>query len=63
MELNTIELAILEAHQIHAVCDLALVPRRVNGEPLSMAQRVTVLERCYAGLAHRLGMDPPSVSH
>lgn len=63
MEINVLTLAIKEAHQIHAVCDRALVPRKVNGELLTMAQRVTVLERCYVGLTSRLGMEPPSTSH
>ena len=63
MELDAIAFATQEALQVHAVCDRALVPRKVNGEVLSMAQRVTVLERCYVGLAGRLGMEPPTTSH
>lgn len=58
---NPTEFYILEALQSHALCDRALIPRRINGELLSMAQRVAVLERCYAGLAARLGMDPAVV--
>lgn len=60
---KTIQFAIAEALTIHAICDRALVPREIQGELLSMAQRVHVLERCYAGMVGRAGMDAPTVNH
>lgn len=33
-----------EADRIHELCDRVLVPREVNGQKLSMSQRVEVME-------------------
>ena len=52
-----------EVLMVHGVCDRALVPREVDGEILSMSQRVQTLELCYVRLVKKLGMAPPSVIH
>lgn len=49
----TLDFFTAESLQIHALCDRADVPREVEGEVLSMAQRVSVLEGVYRGLLQR----------
>jgi hypothetical protein len=44
-----------EANEIHSLCDSAFVPREINGESLSMSQRVTILTSVYLGLVKRIG--------
>ena len=60
---SPIEFATQEILCVHALCDRAGVPREMNEELLSMSQRVAVLERCYAGMVLRLGMDYVSTQH
>ena len=52
-----------EIELVHALCDRAGVARDIDGEILSMAQRVTVLESVCSGLVGRLGMEPLHTSH
>ena len=63
MKLDAIALATQEALLIHALCDRALVPRISEGETLSMAQRVNVLETCYRGVIRDLGKIDPTFLH
>ena len=52
-----------EVDAIHTLCDRALIPRTVEGELLSMSQRVTVLENCYRGVIRDLGKVDPTTFH
>lgn len=63
MSKETLSFVTAEIHQVHALCDRAAVPREIDGELLSMAQRVACLELCYAGLIKRIGKDPVTVIH
>jgi hypothetical protein len=52
-----------EINAVHALCDRALVPRVSEGETLSMAQRVNVMESCYRGVIRDIGKVDPTVLH
>lgn len=52
-----------EVEMVHSLCDRGQVPRAIDGEVLSMAQRVAVLEGVQRGLVARLGMEHPIVIH
>ena len=52
-----------EVLMVHALCDRALVPRVTDGEILSMAQRVNVLEICYRRLVRDVGKVDPTAFH
>ena len=52
-----------EVDQVHALCDRAQVPRLINEELLSMAQRVAVLEGVQRGLVAQLGRVHPVTIH
>jgi len=63
VNVTTLDFCRKEIELVHALCDRAQVAREVDGELLSMSQRVTVLEHVCAGLVQRLGMEPLSTSH
>jgi ABC-type dipeptide/oligopeptide/nickel transport system ATPase subunit len=48
---------------VHTLCDRAQVPRLIDGETLTMAQRVAILEGVQRGLTARLGMEHPVIIH
>ncbi len=52
-----------EGLQVHALCDRAQVPREIDAEPLSMAQRVAILEAVQRGLTAQLGVKHPINIH
>lgn len=61
---SVMNLALREFDMIHALCDRANVPRIFEGEKLSAAQRVTILEGSWRGLmcSYR-GAPPRAVEH
>lgn len=63
VDIDPVEYSRREIEQVHALCDRAKVARVINGERLSMSQRVTVLEQVCAGLVQRLGMEPLTTIH
>jgi len=63
MSKETFSFVTKEVSTVHSVCDRAMIPREVEGELLSMAQRVHVLERCYREMVMRLGKDYPEECH
>lgn len=54
---------IAECEGVHALCDRAQVPMDIDGERLTMCQRVTYLERAYQQLIRRIGADPLTIFH
>mgnify|MGYP003640444187 CR=1 FL=1 len=52
-----------EVLQVHALCDRAQVPREIDAESLSMAQRVSILEGVQRGLTAQLGVKHPINIH
>lgn len=52
-----------EVLKVHALCDRAQVPRHIDGELLSMSQRVTILEGVQRELTARLGVKHPINIH
>ena len=52
-----------EVLQVHVLCDRAQVPRVIDGELLSMAQRVAVLEGVQRGLVAQMGRVHPVAIH
>jgi hypothetical protein len=51
-----ISFAAMEILEVHTLCDRAHVPTEINGELLSVSQRVNILERCYVGLVKHFGV-------
>ena len=52
-----------EVDMVHTLCDRAQVPRIIDGELLSMAQRVAVLEGVQRGLVAQMGREHPVKIH
>ena len=52
-----------ECEGVHALCDRAKVPTELDGERLSMCQRVNYLEMAYQQLIRRIGAVPLATPH
>ena len=63
VSIEALEFVTNEVNAVHALCDRVLIPRKVEGESLSMAQRVATLECLYRDMVRRLGMTLPYSSH